>query len=148
MFSCSTLQRTWFSLEPASTIGLGDISPMTRNARIAAIFYIPLAVAAAGELLSGAASAMMERRQKQVYKEQLENGLTIKRLKDMDADGSGRISRAEYIKFMLVEMGLVEEDELDELDKQFERLDVTRSGYLDKEDLALMAKYRGVEVAL
>lgn len=121
---------------------------MTRNARIAAIFYIPLAVAAAGELLSGAASAMMERRQKQVYKEQLENGLTIKRLKDMDADGSGRISRAEYIKFMLVEMGLVEEDELDELDKQFERLDVTRSGYLDKEDLALMAKYRGVEVAL
>jgi len=90
---------------------------------------------------------MMERRQKDVYKRQLESMMTIKTFQDMDADGSGRVTRAEYIKFMLIEMGIVDEAELDELDKQFDRLDLDNTGYLDKEDLALMAKYRGVEVS-
>jgi Ca2+-binding EF-hand superfamily protein len=39
---------------------------------------------------------------------------------------------------MLMEMGMVSEHEIDELCKQFKRLDVTKSGYVDTEDLLLM----------
>jgi potassium channel subfamily K len=130
----------------ASTIGLGDISPVTRPARIAAVVYIPMAVAAAGDLLSNAASALLEQRQQKVYQQQLEQMLTITRLHEMDQDQSGRISRAEFLKFMLMEMALVEADELRDLDSQFDRLDKDQTGYLDTTDLALMAKYRGVPV--
>mmetsp|Transcript_18265 Transcript_18265/g.30310 ORF Transcript_18265/g.30310 Transcript_18265/m.30310 type:complete len:151 (+) Transcript_18265:1215-1667(+) len=132
---------------PASTIGLGDISPLTRPARMAAVIYIPIAVAAAGDLLSGAASALLERRQLAVHQEHLEQMLTITRLHEMDQDRSGRISRAEFLKFMLLEMELVEVDELRELDAQFDRLDTDQTGFLDTKDLELMAKYRGVPVA-
>ena len=42
-----------------------------------------------------------------------------------------------------MEMGLVTKQEIEELQEQFGRLDVTRSGYLDQQDLLLMAKLRG-----
>lgn len=42
--------------------------------------------------------------------------------------------------FMLLEMGLVSKDEIDDLWDQFSRLDVSKSGYLDQEDLIIMAR--------
>lgn len=64
----------------------------------------------------------------------------------MDNDGDGKITQEEYIFFMLIEMGRVDRNELEELRRQFVKLDVTRSGYLDKEDLKLMAELRGASV--
>jgi potassium channel subfamily K len=136
----------YFSLMTASTIGFGDISPKTPAARLFAVFFIPLSVAAAGELLSGVALAISRRRQKAVYEKQLESDLTIAHLQAMDSDGDGKITREEYVDFMLIEMGRVSKDELDVLSTQFDRLDVTRSGYLDRNDLKLMAKLRGAKV--
>ena len=57
----------------------------------------------------------------------------------MDADVDGKITHKEYVQFMLIEMGRVNHVELDELSRQFKRLDVTQTGYLDKRDLKLMA---------
>jgi len=90
--------------------------------------------------------ALVHRRQREVYEKQLEEDLTIEHLKVMDKDDDGKISREEYINFMLIEMGRVSRTELDELIVQFDRLDVTCSGYLDNEDLELMAKLRGATV--
>jgi Ca2+-binding EF-hand superfamily protein len=64
----------------------------------------------------------------------------------MDSDGDGKITEEEYVLFMLVEMGRVTRTELDELFAQFDRLDVNRSGYLDNEDLKLMAELKGATV--
>ncbi len=143
----------WFSLDSiylglitASTIGFGDFSPQTKWARLLAVVYIPLSVAAAGDLFSGLANALLVRRQREVFANQLEKDLTIKHLQAMDVDGDGKITREEYVQFMLIEMGLVSAEEFKELAEQFERLDVTRSGYLDNDDLKLMAELRGATV--
>lgn len=143
----------WFSLDSiylgiitASTIGFGDFSPQTKWARLMAVVYIPLAVAAAGDLFSGLANALVVRRQREIFARQLETDLTIKHLQAMDVDGDGKITREEYVQFMLIEMGLVSAGEFEELAEQFDRLDVTRSGYLDNDDLKLMAELRGATV--
>jgi potassium channel subfamily K, other eukaryote len=107
---------------------------------------IPIEVAAAGELLSGVALAMVQRRQQRLYQRQLEKDLTLQHLRAMDRDSDGRITREEYVQFMLVEMGLVSPTELDQLYTQFSRLDVDQSGYLDNADLEFMAKLRGATV--
>jgi Ca2+-binding EF-hand superfamily protein len=67
---------------------------------------------------------------------------TIDHIKEMDRDGDGEVSRLEYTEFMLVEMKLVEPSVLEELREQFDRLDMTMSDSLTKQDLILMAKLR------
>lgn len=102
-----------------------------------------MSVAAAGEILASVGSALVEQRQKKIFQGQLENSLTVDHLKVMDANEDGKVDREEYVLFMLMEMGLVTKQEIEELQEQFGRLDVTRSGYLDQQDLLLMAKLRG-----
>ena len=142
----SPLDTCYFALITASTIGLGDLAPQTRAARLFSIVFIPLSVAAAGEILSNIATALVQKRQREVYARQLEKDFTIQHLKAMDVNQDGEISREEYVQFMLLEMGRITAEELDELSEQFERLDVTRSGKLDQNDLALMAELRGATV--
>lgn len=129
------------------SIGLGDFAPKTRNGRIAAIIMIPTLVAAAGEVLAGIGLALVARRQKEVYQSQVKTGLSEDYLAKMDKDGDGQVSREEYVLYMLLEMGAVDQHEIDELCNQFRRLDVTRTGYLDKTDLLLMQKLRNREEA-
>ena len=103
-------------------------------------------MAAAGEFLSSVTVAMLRHRQRELYEKQLEKDLTIEHLRAMDADNDGKITREEYDQFMLLEMGRVSQSELEELFLQFGRLDVSESGYVDNEDLKLMAKLRGATV--
>ena len=140
------LESMYYAIITASTIGLGDFAPVTRNARMFAILYLPLAVGAAGELLSSIATALIQRRQKKAYQDEFKNNLTIEHLRAMDTDGDGGVDREEYVFFMLKEMGLVSQNDLDELLRQFEGLDVTNSGVIDKDDLKLMAELKGAKV--
>jgi potassium channel subfamily K len=130
----------------ASTIGLGDLAPKTREGRLAAVVFLPMAVAAAGEVLASVGLALIERRQKKIFQSQINLGLSEENIKAMDGNGNGRVEKEEYVIFMLMEMGLVNKSEVEELIDQFDRLDVNSSGYIDHEDLALMAKLRGTEV--
>ena len=102
-----------------------------------------MSVAAAGEILASVGMALVERRQRKIFKSQLKKGLTMDHLMAMDSNKDGKVEREEYVVFMLMEMGLVNKNEIEELWGQFNRLDVTKSGYLDRDDLELMAKLRG-----
>jgi len=132
----------YYSVISASTIGFGDFFPKTPLGRTWGIFFIPLAVAAAGDVLGNVGSSLVERRQAKAFKALMNRELTMDNLVAMDEDDNGQVSREEYVRFMLTEMGLVEPEEYDELCEQFKRLDVNDSGYLDKQDLQLMAKHR------
>ncbi|KAL3912668.1 MAG: hypothetical protein SGILL_006793 [Bacillariaceae sp.] len=132
----------YYSIITGSTIGFGDVFPQSPRGRLWGIFFIPLAVAAAGDVLGSIGSSLIERRQAAVFKELMSRDISVENLLTMDEDGSGQVSREEYVRFMLQEMGLVEPEEFDELYGQFERLDADGSGSLDKTDLHLMAQHR------
>ena len=102
-----------------------------------------MSVAAAGEILASVGLAIVEHRQKELFRSQLNKGLTMETLQSMDANEDGKVVREEYVSYMLMEMGLMTKEELDELWDQFERLDAAKSGYLEHDDLMLMAKLRG-----
>jgi potassium channel subfamily K, other eukaryote len=105
--------------------------------------YLPLAVASVGEAISSLALSRLRHKQRGLYEQSLRQNLTLQHLRVMDADGDGLVTREEYVNFMLLEMGVVSEEDLSALQQQFVSLDVSRSGYLDKEDLKLMAELRG-----
>lgn len=107
-----------YSLNTAGTLGYGDFSPRSRRGRTWAIPFIRLAVAASGDVLASIGASLVPRRQSKAFKTLLERE---------------------------IEIGLVEVEEFDELHAQFDRLDVDGGGYLDKNDLRLMAQLRGVK---
>lgn len=141
----SITDSIYYSFITAGTLGYGDFSPASRRGRIWGIFFIPLAVAAAGDMLGNVASALMERRQKEFYESLLQRELDISRLLEMDTDHDGQVSREEYVHFMLREMELVSEDQLEDLYAQFRRLDTDGGGFLDKNDLQVKLYQRDIE---
>ena len=105
----------YYALVTAATIGFGDVSPQTPAARLFAVVFLPLSVAAAGELLSSIAMALIQRRQQAAYRQQLQREMTMDHVQIMDANGDGTVSQDEYVQFMLVQMGRVTQDELKDL---------------------------------
>jgi potassium channel subfamily K len=133
----SWFDSLYYSIITAGTIGYGDFSPKTSSGRAWGILFIPLAVAAAGDVLGSVASTLFQRRQNRWYQSIAERELNIEDLLEMDTSKNGKVSREEYVQFMLREMQLVDDDQFAELHAQFERLDVVGNGYLDQEDLRL-----------
>lgn len=131
----SLVDSVYYAFITAVTLGYGDFSPATSAGRLFAIIFIPLAVAAAGDVLGNVATSIQERRQEMFYESLMQEELDMARLQEMDTAKDGKVSQLEYIEYMLKEMGLVSEEELAELHTQFAKLDKDGSGSLDKDDL-------------
>jgi len=136
------IDSIYYAIITCCTVGLGDYSPKRQVTRLWAILFIPFAVAAGGEILGTVASAFLEHRRARVYNELAHKDLTMEHLKEMDMNGDGEVSRLEYMEFMLVEMKIVEPSVLAELNQQFDRLDMTMTDSLTKDDLIAMARLR------
>lgn len=135
----------YYSFITAGTLGYGDFSPVTQRGRLLAVVFVPLAVGTAGQLLGGVTSWMVERRQERFFRLQMECEMDADRLLQMDADKDQRVSREEYVEFMLKSMQLVDDDLFRELHEQFDKLDVDGGGCLDRRDLRLMVERRQKE---
>lgn len=59
----------------------------------------------------------------------------MKELLAMDSDGDGKVSKLEYLSYMLVKLNKADQDDIDGILTQFQKLDKDGSGELDKEDL-------------
>jgi potassium channel subfamily K len=138
----TVVDSIYYSFITAGTLGYGDFSPVSRPGRLWGVVFIPLAVAAAGDVLGNVASALLERRQDKFYQSLMERELSMEQLVEMDTDNNGTVSREEYVTFMLKEMELVSEDQFEELHAQFKKLDVDGGGYLDKTDLSMILSRR------
>ena len=60
----------------------------------------------------------------------------------MDSDGDGKVSREEYIFYMLQEMGAITQKEVQELSSQFSRLDMSRTGFIETQDVLLLQELK------
>jgi len=138
----SVLDSLYFSISTASTMGLGDLAPQRQVSRLVAALCIPLAVATGGEILGTLAAMVWQRRRAALLQSVLQKDFSMDHIKEMDTNGDGHVSKLDYLEFMLVEMQLVDKGVLDELESQFDRLDMTKGGSVSKKDLILMVKMR------
>ena len=66
---------------------------------------------------------------------QVTRGLRYEDLKVMDEDNNGKVSKLEFLEFMLLSTNRVDKDYLSRLHKQFSILDLDNNGFLDMKDL-------------
>ncbi|KAL3661355.1 hypothetical protein V7S43_013559 [Phytophthora oleae] len=118
----------YYTLITITTVGFGDFSPKSQNAKLYAIFYLPLAVVTVAH---GVGSILNELSARSVMKTKI----SMKELLDMDADGDGKVSKLEYLSYMLVKLNKADQDDIDGIINQFHKLDRDGSGELDRDDL-------------
>ncbi|EEC44725.1 predicted protein, partial [Phaeodactylum tricornutum CCAP 1055/1] len=125
----------YYAIITACTVGYGDFAPSSQAGRALAIVFIPLAVGAMGHFLSIVANWMIEGRQQRFHKHMQAKELTMQDLEVMDEDGDGKVTRAEFMEFMLVAMNAIDQSLIDELRDHFRHLDQDNSGSLSRQDL-------------
>ena len=120
------------------TVGFGDFAPATQTGRLVCIFFLPFAVAVIGEMLSQIAGVYMSHQREASESKLFQRALTLSDLKRLDADNDGIVDKTEFLTYMLVALQKVEKEDIEEIMKVFDRLDVDKSGTLTTDDLDLI----------
>ncbi|DBA04556.1 TPA: hypothetical protein N0F65_011104 [Lagenidium giganteum] len=118
----------YYAVITITTIGFGDLSPKSEAGRIVAIFFLPLSVISVAH---GIGSIIEEIGRCSVMKQKI----SMKDLIAMDSDGDGKVTKMEYLRYMLVKLGKADDDDITGILAQFDKLDKDGSGELDKDDL-------------
>lgn len=135
----SMLTSIYYGIITTTTVGLGDFSPSKPLARLVAVFFIPISVAVLGELLGRVAGFFVDRDAERAELEFMNRDITEEDLALMDEDDNGDVDLAEFMSFMLVSIGKVDRETMDELRAAFESMDVAGDGVLNKKDLKVLA---------
>lgn len=131
----SVISSLYFSFVTSTTIGFGDFTPKTWEMKIVALFYIPLSVCIMAETLGAMANAYIEYETEQAEKDFLTRELVEGDLCHMDMDEDKRVTKSDFIVFVLQAMNKVDTDTVDRITEAFHRLDKNDNGYLDKGDV-------------
>jgi hypothetical protein len=121
------------------TVGYGDLSPQLMGTRLVAVFYLPLCIGIMAKILSQITSVYMDRKAKEAENKFLNRTLTLDDLQKMDFGGDGTVNGEEFLAFMLVAMGKVDQESIDQIKDLFERLDVDDDNCLEISDVMVTA---------
>jgi len=143
----TTLTSIYYCWITLSTVGYGDYSPQSQPMRLFAVFFLPLSVAFAGNVIGRIATVFVIREEERAEQRFLARELTMKDIIVMDTNRSGDVSFEEFLSFMLVAMHKVDQDTVDGLRDVFSGLDINRSGTIMKEDLYLAAQRRKWQIS-
>lgn len=125
-------------------VGYGDLSPKRVGTRIAAVFYLPLCVATMAKVFNLVTGRYLDRKAEKAESQFLNRVMTLEDLEQMDFAGDGKVHREEFLIFMLVAMGKVDEGSIVEIMELFEKLD--RDGDQTLEVSDIMASLYGDKV--
>jgi Ca2+-binding EF-hand superfamily protein len=92
------------------------------------------------ELFGRLIRVYLERKAHEAEEEFLNRRMTLADFNRMDVDKNGSVTYDEFIKFFLVTMGKVKEDEMDRMKELYDSFDVNNDGTLQVDDLVMMAK--------
>lgn len=112
-----------------------DLGPTHMVTRIFCTFWIPLAVAVTGEVLARIASVYIDMRNDGMEEKFLQRAMTLADLRVMDTDKDEKVAPDEFLRYMLVALQKVEQDEIDEIMEIFRKLDKSNTGFIEKQDL-------------
>lgn len=107
-----------------TTIGFGDYQPRTVEGRLFGIVWMLVGVASTGFFLSSVSTYFFESERKAFYDQKdLVSSLNREEFNKIDRDGNGTLSKGEYLAYTLVKYTGVSEECIEEILKEFARID-------------------------
>lgn len=129
----------YYCVITTTSIGYGDLTPIREDTRLFAVIYIPLAVGAMGHFLGTIATFIVEQRTQKTNEVLWKHELTMDDLRSMSSS-DGTVTELDFVVFMLKAMKKVDDDLIEAIREHFDKLDLTHSGTLDRQDLELRAQ--------
>jgi len=123
-------QAFYMSCVTLTTVGFGAIHPQTQGGYLFATFWMLIGVSCTANMICTIGDSLLKHRRDltcALMKEEC--------LKEMDADGSGKVDKIEFLRFELVRRGVCKKHDIDNALAIFDSLDTDHSGELDFEDL-------------
>ncbi|KAL7583971.1 two-pore potassium channel 5 [Lactuca sativa] len=122
------IDSLYLSVLSVTTVGYGDRAFRTLPGRLFASFWLLFSTLMVARAFLYLAEARIHKRHRRIANWVLHRQITVKDLLAADINNNGFLSKSEYIVFKLKEMGKIEEREILEICKQFNKLDGTNSG--------------------
>lgn len=107
-----------------TTIGFGDYQPRTVGGRLFGIAWMLVGVASTGFFLSAVSTYFFESERQAFYDQKdMVSSLSRQEFDKIDQDGSGTLSKGEYLAYTLVKYTGVSEECIEEILKEYARID-------------------------
>ncbi|PXF45484.1 Two pore potassium channel c [Gracilariopsis chorda] len=132
----SLLNALYVTVISASTVGFGDLQPTRNVSKMIMTIWLCFSTICAAKVVADVAAMVAKMKQKAVQRRLMSARMDIRTLVGMDKDRDNRVDKTEFLAQMLIRSGKVEEDEVQELLKRFDELDVDNSGYISPEECA------------
>jgi len=116
-----------------TTVGFGDFAPKTYLGRGVGVFWMLIGVVVTGNFIGEITSTFIE----QAKKRKNYDRISYDTFNAIDVDRNGTLSKYEFVSYVLVQYGLVEKANLDEIMDMYMKLDKNGDGRVTYEDIEL-----------
>ncbi|KAK0601525.1 hypothetical protein LWI29_025067 [Acer saccharum] len=120
-----------------TTLGYGDQSFTSKGGRFFAIFWILTSTGCLGQFFIYIAQLSAQKRQRALVEWVLTRKTSRLDLEAADMDDDGVVNAAEFVIYKLKEMEKINQEDINQVMKEFEELDVDQSGTLSVSDINL-----------
>lgn len=108
----SMVDTIYFTAITATTVGLGDIHPISRLGKAYAIVWLVLTSLGFANALAQYAELRLKERELMITRKLLSSAVSEQMFNEIDDDGSGTLSQAEYLGYVLCKLDKVSPDEV------------------------------------
>jgi len=122
------VESFYMSAITMTTVGFGDFQARTHVGRIFAIIWMPIGVAVTANLVGAFAAFFFEERQANFLSARdAVDHIAFATFRKIDRDGTGLLTRGEFLSYMLLKYGGVSEDLINEINNEYDKIDVNKA---------------------
>jgi hypothetical protein len=132
----SAVDALYVTVISATTVGFGDIDPSRSVTKVIMTVWLLVATMTLGKLVTDQSEAFVSSKQRAATRRLLAARMDFDTLKGMDADGDGRVDKAEFLASCLLKLGKIEQSDVDTVLARFAQLDCDGSGLIDPHDVS------------
>ncbi|KAG2682573.1 hypothetical protein I3843_11G197400 [Carya illinoinensis] len=122
-----------------TTLGYGDQSFKTKGGRVFAVFWILISTITLAQFFAYVAELKTESRHRELFERVLGRKMTEDDLEKADVNDDSSLETAEFILYMLQEMGKISKEDISLVKEELERLDADQSRTLSASDIMVQA---------
>jgi len=138
--SWSALDSIYWVVITATSVGYGDIYPETDPGKYICMFFCPFAVGLMSASIGQTVQFFFEKRATDQASKLFLHDFALDDLIHIEAKDTDKVTRAEFLSFMLIMMKKVDNGLMKRLNNQFDALDADGNGYLEPQDIEIITK--------